>query len=250
MATVRPIDAHAHLHLRPGATDALLELMDQYGIERTVVVAGGTVAPETLARHYSQGGGADVTVDNAAIRQECDKTDGRLLPFFFANPFQGPEDYLAQGKHFHGLKLAPIVHGKRFDDDRMHALVAAAESFDHPIFAHCLPRAGFEVADYAKLAAEFPKVQFILGHGGVGHGDFVGIGQIEPYPNILFEISGSFTHATRVAYKRLGAHRVLFGSEYPLQDHRVELAKIDCIEMSNEERELILRGNIQRLLKL
>jgi predicted TIM-barrel fold metal-dependent hydrolase len=222
--------------------------MDQYGIDRTIVVAGGTVPPETLSKHFSQGGSVDVTVDNGAIKKECDKFPKRLLPFFFANPLHGVSDYVASGRSFYGLKLAPIVHGVPFSDPRMHQFILLAETFRHPVYAHCLPHQGFTVADYASLAAAFPNVNFILGHGGVGHGDFVGIGQIKPHPNIYFEISGSFTHATRVACKVLGTKRVIFGSEYPLQDHRVELTKLDCLDLSGEEREEVLRSNILRLL--
>lgn len=242
------IDAHAHLHLKPGATEELLATMDAHGIERTVVVAGGTVSPETLAEHFSRGGSSDVTVDNAAVLAACLATNGRLLPFFFANPLHGPEAYRAAGRRFHGLKLAPIVHGVPFTDPRIQALVEAAGDFGHPIYLHCLPRAGFEVADLAELAKRNPNVRFILGHGGVGHGDFVGIGQVKPVPNVFFEISGSFTHATRIAVKALGARRVLFGSEWPLQDPLVEITKLSCLNLPKEDLRRIMRDNVAELL--
>lgn len=244
------IDAHAHLRLEAGAVEALLARMDANNVERAAVVAGGTISPELLSQHFSQGGSSDVTIDNEAIRQACALTNDRLLPFFFANPLHGPHAYRSAGRAFHGLKLAPIVHGLPFTDERMQLLLDVAGEFGHPVYVHCLPRPGFEVADLAKLAANNPHLSIILGHGGVGHGDFHGISLIARQENIYFEASGTFTHATRVAWKALGARRVLFGSEYPLQDHSVEIQKFACLALSDDERLQIMRTNTLRLLGL
>ncbi len=244
------IDSHAHLHLREGFTSSLVAIMDRLGIDKTVVVAGGTVSPDTLSKHYCEGGGVDADVDNRAVLKECLTTRGRLLPFYYANPYRGTEEYESIGSRFFGLKLAPIVHGVPFSDPRISAFLDVARFFSHPIYLHCLPRAGFGVSDLVVLAEKFPDLYFIMGHGGVGHGDFTGINLIEPVKNIFFEISGSFTAATRVACKKLGADRVLFGSEYPLQDHRVELAKIECLELNQEDYEKITSKNIRQLLHM
>lgn len=195
-----------------------------------------------------RGGSADVTIDNESLRTACAATGGRLLPFFFANPLHGAAAYAEAGGDYFGLKLAPIVHGVPFSDERMHALIDAAEDRSHPIYVHCLPHRGFQVADLAVLAGRHPRAKIILGHGGVGHGDFHGISLIKPHGNVSFEISGSFTHATRIAIQALGAGRVLFGSEYPLQDPRVEMAKLDCLTLSTEDRARIERENILELL--
>lgn len=248
--TLGIIDAHAHLKLQQGAVAELLKRMDLNGIEKTVVVAGGTITPDLLSQHFSHGGSSDVTVDNEAIWDACEEAKGRLLPFFFANPIHGPETYRQKGRRFFGLKLAPIVHGLPFSDDRMQRLIEVAVEFNHPIYLHCLPRTGFEVADVVTLAKRNPGASIILGHGGVGHGDFHGISQIAKQTNIYFEASGTFTHATRVAWKVLGASRVLYGSEYPLQDQSVEIQKFACLEIDAEERLQIMRTNTLKLLGL
>jgi len=244
------IDAHAHLHLRSGAVEQLLACMDAHRIERTIVVAGGTISPELLSQHYTRGGSSDVTVDNEGIHAACAKTQGRLLPFFFANPLHGPEPYRLAGRRFFGLKLAPIVHGVPFDDERIQLLLDVAADFGHPVYVHCLPRTGFEVADLALLATRNADLPIILGHGGVGHGDFHGISLIARLTNVYFEASGTFTHATRVAWQTLGASRVLFGSEYPLQDQSVEVQKFACLSPSAVERRTMMRSNALRLLHL
>jgi uncharacterized protein len=244
-------DAHAHLNCRPGSTENLLAAMDANEIEKAVVVAGGTISPELLSLHFSEGGSADVAVDNETLRSICQGTAGRLIPFFFANPLHdaGVLEYQSVGKNYAGLKLAPIVHGIPHNNERVHKLVEIAEKFSHPLYTHCLPQKGFRVGDLAQLAAQHPGAKIILGHGGVGHGDFQGISEIKPYPNVFFEISGTFTHAARIAIQVLGASRVLFGTEYPLQDPRVEIVKLDCLKLSSSDRERVARENILQLLQ-
>jgi predicted TIM-barrel fold metal-dependent hydrolase len=47
-----------------------------------------------------------------------------------------------------------------------------------------------------------------------------------------------------------GAERVLFGSDYPMWTPADELAVINRIALTGSEREKILHGNIEKLLKL
>mgnify|MGYP001381460696 CR=1 FL=1 len=247
---MRIIDAHAHLARGAAASNALLASMDALGIERTVVVAGGTIAPGLLSDHIENGGGTDVDVDNAALYAACEDARFRLLPFYFANPHRGDVLYAREGAAFVGLKLAPAVHGIPFNDERTEALVAQAEELGHPIYLHCLPRAGFTVKDFAFLASEYPRVRFILGHAGVGTCDFGAVERIRPLENVWFEMSGGFTSVCKAAVRALGADRVLFGTEYPLQDPRVELAKLDTLELTDHEWERITRTNILELVDM
>lgn len=246
------IDAHAHLTLRrdgsPDGSGALLATMDACGIERAVVVAGGTIAPAILSAQIENGGGSDIDVDNAAVLRACERASGRLLPFYFANPHRGDAEYAREGDAFFGLKLGPAVHGVTFDDPRTHALVARAESFGHAIYLHCLTHAGSRVADFVALAEAFPGVRFILGHAGVGNCDFAAVARIAPLANVWFEMSGGFSSVCKAAVKTLGAARVLFGTEYPLQDPRVELAKLTTLDLTPAEHALVTRGNVLRLL--
>jgi len=242
------IDAHAHLAKGDDAARALLSTMDELDIERAVVVAGGTLPPSILAAQIEDGGGTDVDVDNAAVFGACERSGFRLLPFFFANPHRGEIDYARDGGAFFGLKLGPAVHGVRFDDPRTEALVAQAEELGHPIYLHCLSHPGFQVKDFVELARWFPRVRFILGHAGVGNCDFSAVERIAPHGNIWFEMSGGFSSVCRAAVRTLGVDRVIFGTEYPLQDPRVELAKLDTLGLDPAQRARIARHNILDLV--
>jgi predicted TIM-barrel fold metal-dependent hydrolase len=105
------------------------------------------------------------------------------------------------------------------------------------------------VPDLVELAGRFPPVAFVLGHAGIGNIDFHAINLIRHAPNILLETSGGYTCVTEAACDRLGAGRVVFGSEYPLQHPAVELAKFRALRTSPERWRCIAWDNAHRLLK-
>ena len=103
------IDAHAHLAVRPGATERLLLSMDKHHISRAFVVGGGLMDPRELAHrlHGAVPAPTEISFDNDALRAACRNHQRRLLPFYFANPWAGSVEYQEIGGEFYGLKLAP-----------------------------------------------------------------------------------------------------------------------------------------------
>jgi predicted TIM-barrel fold metal-dependent hydrolase len=244
------VDAHAHLGPASDALDRWMAVMDRLGIERAFMVAGGSVSPEVLARQINEGGGCDRDIDNARLLDQCAQRPTRLYPFFFANPHRGAGSYRDQGRNFFGLKLGPAVHGVPLRDERHLDLFAQAEYFGHAVYLHCLARPGFEVRDLVWCALRFPKVRFVLGHAGIGNCDFHAVTLIEKVQNVSFETSGGFSSVVQFAMKRLGAARVIFGSEYPLQAPEVELEKARVLELTSSERRRYLSVNALELLPL
>lgn len=240
----RVFDAHAHL--APGGEPRLLKEMDDCGIERAIVVAGGVTSPDQMSRQIVEGGYVDSDADNTAVLAGCDRSSARLVPFFFANPHRSASVYREHGPLFSGLKLAPSVHGVPFADQRTVALVEVAVELGHNVYAHCLQRPGFGVADFVSLAKRFPMVTFALGHAGVGDLDFYGVDLIAPLDNIVFETSCGLTATVRRALDRLGPRRLIFGTEYPMQSPRVELTKLRVLDLSVEEWDMIAWRNVSR----
>jgi predicted TIM-barrel fold metal-dependent hydrolase len=241
-------DGHAHLAPRPGAAAALLATMDASGIARAIVLAGGTLSPDLLSRQIAEGGGVDVDADNDAVLRACAEADGRLVPFYFANPHRPCERYREAAPRFRGLKLAPGVHGVALDDPRTVALAGAAAELGQPVYAHCLARPGFDVPAFVELAARFPDGRFILGHAGVGTLDLRAVDLVQPCPKVWFETSGGYTFVIRAAIERLGSDRVLFGSEYPLEHPRVELEKLRVLELAAATWHDVCWANACRLI--
>ncbi|MFE1439668.1 amidohydrolase family protein [Streptomyces sp. NPDC058739] len=247
--TARPVlDFHVRLAPRPGAAGRLLAAMDENGLARAVVCAGGTIDLDRLARQLTEGGHVETDADNDAVLRACADTDGRLVPFWFANPHRPPEVYRARAAEFRGLEISPAVHGVALTDPRTAALVEVAAEHRHPVYVVCLDRPGAGVADLVGLARRFPEVDFVLGHSGIGNIDFHALNLVRHEPTVSLETSGGYTCVAQAAVERLGPRRVVFGSEYPLQQPAVELAKFRALRLPPEQWRQIAWDNAHRLL--
>ncbi len=239
-----------HARLGPGSTAAstLLAAMDAAGIERAVVSAGGLLPLDRLATQVAHGGRSAVAVDNERIRLHSRAAGGRMVPFFLADPYRDVAAYRDTAAGYRGLEISPAVHGFQLGDTAVTALVEIAAEWRHPVYVVCLARPGARTRDLVILARRFPEVNFVYGHCGHTALDASGLAEIAPWRNIFAETSGCYTAVVGLALRRLGADRVVFGTEYPLQDHRVELVKLAAVAMNRADRSLVMSANARRLL--
>jgi uncharacterized protein len=245
---MRVFDFHCRLGCGDHATDELLRAMADNGITRAAVSRGGVLDLATLARQIAGGGRANARVDNDRLREQCAGSGGRLLPFFFANPARDLAAYRREVSGFHGLELSPAVHGFGLDEAAVIDHVAVAATAGHPVYVACLGRPGARTADLVTLARKVPDATFVWGHCGHTGLDVGGLREIADEPNILAETSGCLTATARLAVRELGAGRVLFGTEYPLQDPRVELVKARALGLGAAELHAVTWGNACRVL--
>jgi len=194
------------------------------------------------------GGHVETTADNDAVLAAATGSGGRLVPFYFANPYAGPQPYRRQAQLFRGLELSPAVYDIGFLDPRTVALIRIAAEAGHPVYAVCLGRPGARAADLIELARQFPTVPFVYGHCGWTAIDTHGLNQIACQANIVAETSGCLTSVARVALDRLGPDRVLFGTEYPLQEPAVELAKLAALRLDPASWAKVAWRNAHRLI--
>ncbi|WP_412540843.1 amidohydrolase family protein [Longispora sp. K20-0274] len=242
------LDFHTRLMPGPDAVDRQLALMDELGIDRAVLAAGAVIEPDRLARQLVEGGQFDSDADNDAVLAACDRAAGRLIPFFFANPHRAADRYRERAAEFRGLELSPAVHGIPFADERMVDLVRVAGEFGHPVYTVSLGQPGFGSGDLVELAKRFPDITFVLGHCGFLAVDLHAINQIAPQHNILAETSGTFSFIVKAALAKLGADRVLFGTEHPHQHPAVEVTKYRTLDLAEETWNKVVRLNALRVL--
>ncbi|WP_433126340.1 amidohydrolase family protein [Micromonospora sp. CA-240977] len=226
----------------------LLSTMDDCGLDRAVVCAGGTLSLDQLSRQLIEGGHVETDADNEAVLRAADAADGRLVPFYFGNPHAPAARYRAVADQYTGLEISPAVHGVPLTDERNLRLLAIAAEAGHPAYVVCLERPGARVTDLVELARRFPGLSLVLGHSGVGNIDYYAVDLIAPYPSIALETSGGYSSVVRRALDRLGPGRVLFGSEFPLQDPRVELAKYAALDLPPAQWAQVAWDNADRLL--
>jgi predicted TIM-barrel fold metal-dependent hydrolase len=110
------------------------------------------------------------------------------------------------------------------------------------------------VANFHLIASEYPQVAFIMAHlGSFASQDWTehlaAIAVARRYPNVYLDTSSVvFFRFLELAAKEAGPDKLIFGSDGPELDSRVELYKVKLLKLPPGEEAKVLGGNILRLL--
>jgi predicted TIM-barrel fold metal-dependent hydrolase len=150
---------------------------------------------------------------------------------------------------FLGLKLHPVSTLSHPAGADTVALVREATDLGVPVLFHCGDEPMTTPYQIATLAEKCPEAQIILGHmGGYYHVDEA-IEAAERFPNLYLETSAMpFPLKIHEAVRRIGAGRVLFGSDGPVCSPVLEMEKIRLASLSDADTAQVLGGTINGLL--
>jgi len=99
------------------------------------------------------------------------------------------------------------------------------------------------------LANAFPNLTLIIGHMGKRlYEDAILVARW--FENIILETSFRSPREITHAVRNIGADRVVYGSDMPFGIPEIEIMKIHLCDISLREKEMILGGNISRILNL
>jgi len=102
------------------------------------------------------------------------------------------------------------------------------------------------------LAENFPETTIVFPHLGASREDiFARIELVAKHPNTYIELSGSGIERVGIlekAVKEIGADRVLYGSDFTINEPSAVIARVKNAFLTAEEREQILFRNVERLL--
>jgi hypothetical protein len=251
------IDIHTHLmwaevmENRPGtveAADEVLAAASRAGIER-VCQLGNFQVHATLddVRRVN-----DLSI--AMVRRHPDRIHGLC----YINPNHPWKDVEAEVRRcidagLCGIKLEVEVNAQ---DCRLDPLMELAAELDVWVLHHAwyktTERLLYEStpADIACLASRHPGTTIVMAH--LTAAGMRGVLDIQPYENILVDTSGSQPQAGVIEYAvmKLGAHRVLFGSDVCGRDFSAQLGRVMGADITDEQRRQIFYDNAARLLKL
>lgn len=254
---MRAIDVHTHPLLRDdqrgraGAAQ-LIRRAKAHGIGH-IVVLGDVLA-------YGR------RPTDAQIRRINDETwwlmrnhRGYVTGFCHLNPLLGARAVTREvarcvARGFRGIKLE-IANNAR--DACMRPVMLAAEEHGLIVLQHAwsmtkIRQRSFHTdpEDVAILARRFPKVRIIMAHlTGCG---VRGVLAVKGCPNVVVDTSGAAPEAGIVEYAvaQLGADRVLYGSDVPIRDFGVALARITGSRLNAATQRKVLRDNARALLRL
>ncbi len=151
-----------------------------------------------------------------------------------------------------GIKLHPDFEKFNIDDECAEKFYRAA-SGRLPILFHV----GDDRYDFSnperlvRMAEKYPELNFIAAHfGGYRCWDMASVYQ--GLSNVYFDTCSSLMFISPERAKEiidmLGADKFFFATDFPMWDSKSEMERFNEIPLTEEEREMILAGNIKRLL--
>jgi predicted TIM-barrel fold metal-dependent hydrolase len=235
------IDAHNHLGDRPGARQTGAELvakLDHAGVDKAVVFP------------FVEG-----NFTNDFVKQAYDEFPERLIPYCAVNPWERDAvDTVRQcisGWGFKGLKLHPTINGYHLaDPELVDPLFRLAEELDFPIIVHGASDLYNSPPEFAMMATRFPRVPLMMAHMGFFWSVDQAITFAGEFENLYLETSRAPIFEIQTAVKRIGAHKVIWGTDSPFVDYEFEFSKMKRSTSDAAGYAEIVGGNIARLLKL
>jgi hypothetical protein len=252
------IDIHGHVGRYHGSALDLIDGFYSGGPEDVFRRAAWANVEYTFVSHlgaiFSHFGG-DPIAANADLAAEIRRFPG-LFHWVVVEPGR-PESFaqaeaLLKTARCVGIKIHPELHNYPIKEHGAKIFEFAAKQG-----AVILSHSGEELSsppDFVPFADEFPGVKLILAHIGWSRdGNMtrqVKAIQMSKHGNIYADTSSSMSITSNLiewAVAEIGPERILFGSDTPLYFSPVQRARIDHAEISDEAKQLILRGNAERL---
>jgi uncharacterized protein len=245
------IDAHAHVSRTDyGNADLLIRRLDEAGIERGIAFPGGTMDIRVMTLYVIGDKSPSKAIPNDVMIETITKYPNRLWGFVGVDPLQ-EEEAIA---HFElgvrhgcvGIKLNPLVHRFSFAGEVLDHIAVEAGKRGMPLYTHTLYDPGASSKKLALLARRHPATNFVIGHLGFGPADVHAMEAARDLPNLYLEVSLATFLALTEAIRIAGAHKLVFGSEFPMSTPKIELMKIR--ELPSSLHQAILHDNVRRAI--
>jgi predicted TIM-barrel fold metal-dependent hydrolase len=239
-----------HTHNFKGQADAVAASALAHGIDRFLFLGD-------VLRHGDQ-------PTQEQIRQVNNETAADVRRYFdhcrglcFLNPDNATEFVVEEANRcldmpeFIGIKMEICTNCRSV---RMDPIMEILEEHNAILLHHCWYKTNgkyrFESdpSDIADLARRFPRVKIVMAHlCGVG---IRGVEDVADCHNVCIDTSGAQPEAGLVEYavKRIGAERIVYGSDAPCRTFGAQLAKIREADITEAQRRLIFSENARRLL--
>lgn len=269
------IDGHAHasgVFLRP---ESIIDNLDKFGIDKVILVPGElestknyylpnlaglfpsknvVKATNLLTRFIIGIAGTvkQVQEGNELVYNLTRKTKERVIQFIWiTQQIEDPVGYLSEKFalwNFKGVKLHQCWENYDVDSGFFRTVAGWTEKNDLPLFIHLY--SDNDVRQLIKYKKEHPKLKLIVAHL-FGLEIFMKHNCKEE--NLYFDISTiQLTSTKRLidAIEFAGAKNVTLGSDTPYGKDNLQknIDRIKNLDISTEEKELILGGNMKRLL--
>jgi uncharacterized protein len=249
------LDAGSQIVAVPHPPEAYRALVDGTRIDRAAAI---TIAP---------GGDLDKTrASNDVLIELARNSDRFFFPVCSVHPADGPEaleeiDRVAAAGAL-WLKLHPTTQSFDVADPAVARVVGKAAERGLPVlFDAYSPWDANQPGKFADLAMAVPESRLILAHAhGPGFSQLLFYDILARYPqwrrNVWIDISvtaallagGPFGGQLAWVLRKVGVDRIVFGSDYPLDNPLTAVRAVAELGFTDEEQAAILHDNADALL--
>jgi len=228
------IDVHYHygdwnLLIDRTSSEATSTELDTFGTQYVIMSSSAAL------RGDSAGG-------NAAVAEVLTR-DHRFRGYIYLDPYNARQsaldlEHYGANPHFVGVKTRADYHGTTLEHPGYAPLLRRAGELGLPLLCHD--------AGVGLVATRMPGLNFIVAHSGPATAQ-----QYADLPNIHFCIASSnpfmLGSDVRAMIARVGAGRILYGSDGPLISPAWTLGKLASADLSGVEAQQIFMDNALRL---
>jgi predicted TIM-barrel fold metal-dependent hydrolase len=246
-------DAHLHVpsgngenfqwHLVTRNMPEFVAYLDKCGVRRGVISSSGSnkaQAPDD----YRNG--------NREVAGYVDRYKGRfrgscvITPFRIDEALREIEDCRTKYGFVWLGEFCNYMTGYRYDTPEWEQVMRLATKLKYVVQIHA------NTQEMQYLAEKYPETTIVFPHlGGSAKDIFARIDLIARHRNTYIDLSGSGIERVGIlerAVKEIGADRVLYGSDFTINDPSAVIARVKNAFLTSDDREKILYRNVERLL--
>jgi predicted TIM-barrel fold metal-dependent hydrolase len=272
------IDGHSHACGRFLTSDSISNTLDTNGVDKVILVPGelnskseyslpdiASIFPRSnvvkvtnyLTKFVMKltGKVKEIPFGNEYVYELTQKTNGRVIQFIWiTTQIESPSDYLDNKRkdwNFKGVKLHQCWENFSVDSDFFREVALWTENNGLPLFIHLY--SDIEVVKIIEYKKKHVNLNLIIAHL---FGLELFIKQNFKDENLYFDTSTlQLISSTRLmdAINFVGVEKVVFGTDTPYgckDNIKKNLNRIRNLDISSDDKDLILGENMKRLLKI
>ena len=248
------IDCHTHMgpwfnFNVPGNpwAEGMIQAMDTCGIQKVICMPHVAIATDYLW-------------GNRIIEEVIEKHPDRFAGYCTVNPNypaaeieEELERAITNGP-LCAIKFHPSTHAYPADGPGYEPAWAFAQAYGLPLLSHTWENDRFcHPMMFVELGKKYPDVPILLGHtGGSQGGNDQAIEAAMQWHNLYCDLTASMSAngMLEVLVRRVGADRIVFGTDMPFFDCRAKIGFVAHARIPDEDKRKILGLNTKRIFGL
>lgn len=178
-----------------------------------------------------------------------------IFPFLLADPSDRLTIKQIEKENIYGIKYHPSISRYHISDDILNPVLEYCRKKRIPILVHCGRDEISNIKYLITAAVKNPDINFIGAHLGGNATDLIEealrLLDNSKVSNIYLDTSaGKLPSLIEYAVRVMGKEKIIFGSDEPYADYRIEKMCVELADLDEEIKKHIFYKNISLLLGL